>query len=46
MSREFIKMMVLWTLEISIGGKNTPHTNKKEVLLGFKTTARGVLSTI
>ena len=47
MSREFITMMLLRTLEISIREKQeTSHTNKEEVLSGFKTTARDVLSTI
>ena len=46
-SREFITMMLLWTLEISNQEKHfTPHTNRKEVLSGFKTTARDILSTI
>ena len=46
-SREFITMMLLWTLELSVRQKHlTPHTNKKEDLSGFKTTARDVLSTI
>ena len=46
MSREFITMMLLRTLEISIQEKHlTPHTNKEEVSSGFKTTARDVLST-
>ena len=47
MSREFITMMLLCTLEINMREKHlTPHTNKEEVLSGFKTTARDVLSTI
>ena len=47
MSREFITMMLLSTVEISIREKHkTPHTNKEEVLSSFKTTARDVLSTI
>ena len=46
-SREFITMMLLWTLEISIQEKHwTLHPNKEEVLSGFKTTAHDVLSTI
>ena len=46
-SREFITMMFLWTLEISIWEKHkTPYTNKEEVLSGFKTIARDILSTI
>ena len=43
MSREFVTMILLWTLEISIREKNP---NKEKVLSGFKTTARDVLSTI
>ena len=40
-------MMPLWTLEISTREKDlTPHTNKEEVLLGFKTIARDILSAI
>lgn len=40
-------MMPLWTLEISTREKHlTPHTNKEEVLLGFKTIARDILSAI
>ena len=47
MSREFITMMLLLTLEISIQEKHlTLHTNKEEVLSGLKTTARDVLWTI
>ena len=45
-SREFMTMMLLWTLQISIQEKQTPHTNKEEVSSGFKTTACDVLSTI
>ena len=57
MSREFITMMLLLTLEISIREKHrilmrsvlsvdkTPHTNKEEVYR-YKVTARDVLSTI
>ena len=57
MSIEFITMMLLRTLEISIREKhrmlmrsvlsadNTPRTNKEEVY-PYKVTARDVLSTI
>ena len=46
-NNEFITMMLLWRLELSYE-KNikTPHTNKEEVLLDFKTTACDVLLTI
>ena len=47
MSREFITMMILSTVEISIREKHkTTHNNKEEVLAIFKTTARDVSSTI
>ena len=58
MSREFITMMLLSTLEISIREKHrilmrsvlsadkAPHTNKEEILSVFKTTARDDLLTI
>ena len=46
-SREFITMMLLLTLEISIREKHlTLQTNKEEVLSVFKTAAHDVLSTI
>ena len=49
MSIEFITMMFLSTLEISIREKHqTPHTNKFKGgdFIGYKTTAYDVLSTI
>ena len=47
MSREFITMMLLSTVEISIREKHKiQQTNKEEVLSTFKTLARDVLSTI